>query len=743
MDGKKISESKPVEILIVEDSPTQAEQLKYILDHAGYSNLVANNGKEAMSLLNRYTPNIIITDIIMPEMDGYQLCKQIKIDEKFKDIPVILLTALSSPEDVVRGLECGADHFITKPYEEKYLLSHLKYVLSNRELRGTRKMEMGVELAIAGQKYFITSDRMQILNFLISTYEAAMHKNDELLSARDELKRLNEQLEEKVKERTAALMEEIEERKRVEKALRESEKKYRTLFEESKDAVYISTPEGKLLDINTAGVELYGYSSKEELLKVDVAKDLYLNPEDREKFIQLMQEQGFVKDFEVTERRKDGKKLILLITGTTVRNGEGNIIAYRGILRDITNQRNLEEQLLQAQKMEAIGQLTGGIAHDFNNLLTVIRGYSQLSITKLKEDDPLRVNIERIENAAEKASVLINQLLAFGRRQVMEMKIIDLNAMLKDLETMLHRLISEDIELIMTLSKDLGMAKADPGQIEQVIFNLVVNSKDAMPCGGKLTIETTNIKLDETYTRFHLGISPGDYVMISVSDNGIGMTPEVKERIFEPFFTTKEKGKGTGLGLSTVYGIVKQSGGHIWVYSEPGHGTTFKIYLPRVDEPLEIYEKKSFNKEIPSGNETILVVEDDSAIRELISIILKMKGYGVLEASYYSDALAICEKHLDHIHLLLTDIIMPEMSGLELADRITSSCSEIKVLYMSGYTNDAIIHHGVLEKGMSFIQKPFTPEALLRKVREVLDAPQEIKSFHPLLPSPIKGEEIR
>jgi len=381
----------------------------------------------------------------------------------------------------------------------------------------------------------------------------------------------------------------------------------------------------------------------------------------------------------------------------------------------------LQEQLRQSQKVEAVGCLAGGIAHDFNNLLTVIKGYSQLSSIELKEGDPLRGNIDEIQNATDRAASLTRQLLAFSRRQVMEMKVLDLNTLLRDLEKMLRRVIGEDLELVTLLAEDLGRVKADVGQIEQVIMNLAVNGRDAMPNGGKLTIETANVELDEFYARSHMDVKPGRYVMFSVSDTGVGMSPEVRERIFEPFFTTKEKGKGTGLGLSTTYGIVKQSEGHIWVYSVQGKGTTFKIYLPRVNEPLEDIRKEVLKEELPRGKETILIVEDEEEVRKLAGKILERQGYRILETLNGDDALLACERRKGPIHLMLADIVMPGMSGSELAKLLKPLCPEIKILYMSGYTDNAIVRHGVLEKGVNYIQKPFTLKGLARKVREVLD----------------------
>ena len=400
----------------------------------------------------------------------------------------------------------------------------------------------------------------------------------------------------------------------------------------------------------------------------------------------------------------------------------GNVLA--GIINHKRTEEEmaaLQDQLRQSQKMEAIGQLTGGIAHDFNNLLTVIKGYSQLSLMELNEGNPLRGKVEEIQKAADRAASLTRQLLAFSRRQVMEMRVLDLNAILGDLDKMLQRIIGEDIELRTVLAEDLGRVRADPGQIEQVIMNLGVNAKDAMPDGGKLTIETANFDLDEEYARNHVAVTPGRYVMLAVSDTGVGMTPEIKEKVFEPFFTTKEKGMGTGLGLSTVYGIVKQSGGNIWVYSELEKGTTFKIYLPRVDEPPEEMVKKVVKEVLPQGSETILIVEDNEEVRKLAMRVLEKQGYNVLEASNGDDALHLPKERKESVHLILVDVVMPGISGRQFVEQFKEVCRDCKVLYMSGYTENGIVHHGVLEKGMNYIQKPFTIEGLARKVREVLD----------------------
>ena len=476
------------------------------------------------------------------------------------------------------------------------------------------------------------------------------------------------------------------------------------------------TSEGRIVYANPAAIALIGIL--EETLLASNFTDLLKETDGQWIKDQLVaihnQSKTIIRDFPVMI---NGKQILLNIFPIMDEKHRTIVI----ILNDVSERKRMEAQFLQAQKMEAIGQLAGGIAHDFNNLLTIIKGYSQLSLMELKEGGPLRENIEEINKASDRASDLTHQLLAFSRRQILEMKVLDLNALLPGVEMMLRRVIGEDIELVTRLAEDLGRVKSDRGQIEQVIMNLAVNARDAMPDGGKLTIETANAELDEAYARAHVAVTPGRYVMLSVSDTGVGMTPEVRGRVFEPFFATKEKVKGTGLGLSTVYGIVKQSGGNIWVYSEPGKGTTFKIYLPRVDEPLEEVVERVAGGELHRGDETILVVEDEDKVREVAVRILSGQGYRVLEASQGLDAFLIFTEHDGPIHLLLTDVVMPKMSGRELAETLMSIRPRIKVLYMSGYTDNAIVHHGVLETGMDFIQKPFAVDTLARKVREVLD----------------------
>jgi PAS domain S-box-containing protein len=511
----------------------------------------------------------------------------------------------------------------------------------------------------------------------------------------------------------------ISDRRRAEGALRESEERYRSLFERVPLGLYRTTPEGRILDANPALLEMLGYADRESLLAVNAA-DVFMDPTDREREL-APRDQSEVSQHETRLRRRDGKVIWVRDTFRVVRDGAGQVTCYEGSLEDITERKRLEEQLLQAQKMEAVGRLAGGIAHDFNNLLTVINGYSEILLSTLSPEDPMHADVEEIHRAGERAASLTRQLLAFSRRQVMEFRIIHLNALLTGLGKMLSRLIGEDIRLEFKLAPDLGSIRADPGQIEQVVMNLAVNARDAMPAGGTLTLETANIELNHGTVETYGELTPGPYVLLAISDTGIGMPPEVQQHLFEPFFTTKEVGKGTGLGLATVYGIVKQSGGDIQVQSEPGRGATFGILLPRVVEEAPV--PAMVQGALPRGQETILVVEDQEEVRHLTVQVLQDLGYTMLEASNGKEALQVLQALPARVDLVLTDVIMPEMSGSELLAQLRLSWPNLRALYISGYPADELTHHGILGERVGFIQKPFGPEALAQGVRQALDNP--------------------
>jgi PAS domain S-box-containing protein len=519
----------------------------------------------------------------------------------------------------------------------------------------------------------------------------------------------------------------ISERKRAETALRESEETYREFIENATFGIFRANPEGALLDVNPALVSMLGYGSKEELLSLNLQRDIYQNPTDRLSAVRTYQFNGRSNGIEVNWKRKDENTIAVRLCGRVVREKGGEIKHFEVIAEDVTEKRTLEEQFRQAQKMEAMGRLAGGVSHDFNNLLGVIIGYSDLALTSLSKNDPSWHQIEQIKKAGHRAASLTRQLLAFSRKQVLTPKVLDLNVIIAETSEMLLRLLGEDVELITKLSADLEHVKADPTQIEQVIMNLAINARDAMPRGGKLIIETSNTELDLPYgQQKHVDVQPGKYVLLAVSDTGIGMDKKIQARIFEPFFTTKERGKGTGLGLATVYGIVRQSGGYIWVYSEPGKGTTFKVFMPRVTEMLSDVQAE-ISPPVRLGSGTVLLVEDEDPLRELGYQLLEDMGYTVISASNGADAIRIAEQCTDPIQLLVTDVVMPGISGSELAELLMATRKELKVLYMSGHTDDVIVHYSILKPGVAFLQKPFTREGLARKIQEALGRSTEVR----------------
>jgi PAS domain S-box-containing protein len=507
--------------------------------------------------------------------------------------------------------------------------------------------------------------------------------------------------------------------KRHEEALRQSEARYRSLVQSAVYGIYRSSTDGQFLDVNPALIQMLGYDSVEELLNLDAQREVFLEPAEHSRLMAEFQRTRQLDGAEVRWKRKDGSAITVRLSGRATTELEDSNQVLEIIAEDVTERRALEEQFRQAQKMEAVGRLAGGVAHDFNNLLMVVSGYTEVLLEELEQDDPKLPKVQAIQQAADRATTLTRQLLAFSRKQLLELKVVDVNAIVADMERLLRPLIGENIELTTRLAANVGHTRADAGQLEQVIMNLVVNAKDAMPNGGKILIQTTQDDPDVT-RREHSLIQPGPYILLSVSDSGAGMDKETQSRIFEPFFTTKEKGKGTGLGLSTVYGIVKQSGGYIFAESAPGSGTAFRIYLPRVADPAEHKGQEKHAQAPMNGSETVLLVEDEESVRELVGVTLKARGYTVLEASDGLAGLKVAEAHLGTIDILITDVVMPGMSGRDLANRVLTLRPKIKILYLSGYTEDAIIHEGALEPGTAFLQKPFTLHGLARKVREIL-----------------------
>ncbi len=560
----------------------------------------------------------------------------------------------------------------------------------------------------------------------IGRLEHSLRDAAALLARREaELRRSGEELEARVAERTSelavtnrALEAEVAERKKAEEQLGDLNRRLEAVIDASPLAIIGLDLDGNVQGWSRSAEAIFGWSQDEVL-----GKPVPIVPEEgREEFRGLLDRtaQGDTLSGYVTERRrKDGKPVDIRLWAAPLYGATGQVRGKIAVIADITEQRRLEQQLTQSQKMEAIGRLAGGVAHDFNNVITVVSGYGHMLLDGVKGNAELSEAAGEVLKAANRAAALANQLLTFSRHQVIQPKVIEVNALVRDMERMLARVIGEDIELQVLIRPGVGSVRADPSQIEQVLMNLVVNARDAMPTGGRLTVETANVTLDETYAQAHPGVAAGLYVMVAVSDTGTGMDAETRTHIFEPFFTTKERGKGTGLGLSIVYGIVRQHGGDIWVYSEPGKGTTFKIYLPQsggvpvvADSPAALQA---------TGNETVLVVEDESGVRKLVREVLQRHGYNVLEAASARQAREVEAAHKGTIDLLVTDLMLPDSNGREVAEAMAASSPGIKVLYLSGYTDHVAIDHGGISETARFLQKPFSPETLARKIREVLD----------------------
>ncbi|HUQ46391.1 MAG TPA: response regulator [Gemmatimonadaceae bacterium] len=823
-------------ILVVEDSATQAMALTSMLEEQNFSVVRVASGEEAIERLQDDAVNLVLSDIVMPGMSGYDLCRHIKADPYLATIPVVLLTSLTDPLDIVRGLECGADNYVTKPYDAEYLCLRIRHVIDRHRLRVNPKASLGVNVNFLGTSFAISSDKEQILDLFISTVEDVVRTNRELLETQRELASAQATLQEYAHglSRTAQL----------------STEKYAALMHHASDAITVLDPGGRIVEVNQRATDLFGLPSNRvaghlladfttaesaDLLTLQLSqlthrsgvsaeldivhasgtvtacrlaasrsenldgalvlailhdvtairdatnrmqksqaqlaqaqqiaavgsweRDLATGVSDwsaetcrifgipesegrhtRESFLafvdaedQVAVEQSVIMamnrrtpiDIEFRIRRSDASTRTVHARAEAVSDASGKPVRLVGTVQDISDRRHLEEQLHQAQKMEAVGQLAGGVAHDFNNLLTVITSYCGMLLSDTPADDPRSVDIAEIGAAATRAAALTRQLLAFSRRQVLQARLVDVNVLTRQLETLLRRLVREDISIVTSLEAVGATVWADPGQLEQVIMNLVVNARDAMPDGGTITIGTATEQLSpELPSSPEIDAAAGRCVVIEVSDTGCGMSPAVQAKIFEPFFTTKAAGVGTGLGLATVYGIVRQSGGEIAVDSTPGAGTSFRIFLPRRDGAVApLVDPPTSMRAVRGGGETVLVVEDDSAVRAVANRILRKEGYDVLEASNGREGLDICAGRKTPIHLVLTDMVMPEMSGVELGARIAASHPEVRLLFMSGYTRDKPAPDPMSEGVTSWLEKPFTPAELVAKVRAALDAP--------------------
>jgi len=771
--------SSVIRILIVEDLATDAElsarEVKAVLPNSEF--VVVDTQEHFLASLVSFRPDVILSDYKMPRFDGLSALKLAL--ERTPETPFIIVTGSTNEDTAVECMKAGAWDYVIKEHLKRLgpaVLSALEQHRVRRERkRGEERIaEQHAILQQSEARYRALFERSR--DALLSLdprswrYTTCNPSAIAVFRARDELDLLSRDPSEYSPERqpdgrkssdaaramsetalrtgsqlfewthrrlsgevfpTTVMLTRIEvdgqpllqvtvrdetDRKRAD-AERE---RLATAIEQAAEMITITDARGNIVYVNPAFEVVTGYTRADvlgrnpRLLKSGVQD---------EAFYRALWEtitNGRTFRSRMVNRKKDGTAYTEEATISPVRDGTGAIASYVAVKRDVTQDLALEAQLLQSQKMEGIGRLAGGVAHDFNNLLTVILSYTELACESVRDGD-LQEYLQEIRGAGERAASLTRQLLAFSRKQVLQPESLDLNRVVTDMEKMLRRIIGEDIDLVKALAPDLGRVRADPGQIEQVIMNLAVNARDAMQEGGKLTIETANVDLDADYVALHEGVEPGPYVIIVVTDSGVGMDERTKAQIFEPFFTTKAVGKGTGLGLSTVFGIVKQSGGSIDVFSEPAKGTTFKVYLPRELSPtVAPAAPKSTRSVRPTGAETILVVEDDEALRRVVKRALDAAGYTVLIASNGEEALVASSWHKGDIHLLLTDVVMPRMGGRVLAEQLLRARPNIKVLYMSGFTDNAIVHHGVLDATTHFLGKPFTAIDLARKVREVL-----------------------
>jgi two-component system cell cycle sensor histidine kinase/response regulator CckA len=706
-------------VLVVEDSPTQAHQLQNILASEQVDVELAPDAESGLLLVHTVPFDLVIADIGLPGMSGIDLCNQIKNHSNKSDVPVILMTSLSDPMNIIRGLESGADNFIPKPYDANQLLARVHAILDKKANRSKNGLQVGVDVVFQGRTVTINSDKEQILDLLIATFENIVRTNRELQTSKAELASAKRKVDEYARKLEGLVRTTEDKRNRAEQALVESERRYRRLVEFSPDAIFISQA-NKIVFANNPCLRLVGATSVDQVLGKSVLD--FIHPDDHAKVAERVRHLESGRPVPLSEEkiiRLDGRLLDVEISASPFL--EDGAPAVQMVCRDISDRKTLEAQYYQSQKMEAVGKLAGGIAHDFNNLLTVILGVSELIMLQLPDGDGMKSLVQDIHKAGERAAHLTRQLLAFSRKAVIEPKILDLNSLVANTEKMLRRLIGEDIAITAKLAPALGKVKADAGQIEQVIMNLTVNARDAMPKGGKITIQTCNVQRDEGYAMLHPHVKAGRYVMLSVSDTGCGMSEEVKARVFEPFFTTKGPGKGTGLGLATVYGIVTQCGGHCEVDTEPGRGSSFNIYLPAVNGPQTSGDSFHDGTDLPRGKETVMLVEDEDEVRNITRLILQALHYTVLEARSGQEAIRLCESHPGPIDLLVTDVVMPEMGGPQVSELVSARRQSIKTLFLSGYTDDAIVHHGILHSKVAFLQKPFTHVSLANKVREVLD----------------------
>jgi len=634
-----ISLDQPPIILIIDDAPDGRETLKTLLTGHGYTLAFAKNGIDGLAAASALIPDLILLDVMMPGMDGFEVCRQVRANKLLAEVPIILITALEDRQSRIKGIEAGADDFISKYFDATELRARVRTIT---RLNRHRRLLM---------------ERM----------------------------------------------------------------KFEQVIELSPNGLLLANADGTILLSNSALVHLLGARQAEELLGESLLR--FITPDSYDACLMCLRQAVAApvntQRLEITMMRLDGTLFAAEIDAGHLVWDEGKLAQI--VVRDITQRKQLEARLFQAQKMESIGRLAGGVAHDFNNLLTVISGYAGLALDTLPANMAERDDLLAIQRASQSAANLTRQLLAFARKQMIAPRILDLNELILDMDQLLQRLIGENIQLTTLPGSDLGMVKADPGQIEQVVINLVLNARDAMPNGGKLTIKTVNSTVDAVSARQRPGMTAGAYVLLMISDTGVGMDAATHAHIFEPFFTTKAVGLGTGLGLATCYGIVKQHGGSIWASSRLGHGTRFSIYLPQVMGTAQALPERVVEAVLPQGNEMILLVEDESAVRQFVARILRSLGYTVLEAAHGEQAITMAQQGMPAIDLLLTDLVMPKLGGLALAEQLVVFYPAIALLFISGYTEHDIANSSQLPQA-AMLQKPFSALMLARCVRDALDA---------------------
>jgi PAS domain S-box-containing protein len=794
-------------VLLVDDNADMREYVRRLLA-ARYDVLAVGDGLAALAAVRERPPDLVLSDVMMPGLDGFGLLRALRANDTTRAIPVILLSARAGEDASVEGLDVGADDYLVKPFSARELLARVRANLELARVRIQFAEEVKIRQACQQAEEALRSSEARLRRLVDTSIVGMMvvnlsdrrvsQANDAFLSivgySRDEvgaiqigaitpphwenadreaMKQMQESgvapLREKEYTRKdgsraqvlvgAAMLDgtdcvafvvNISERKRTELALQKSQAQLAALYASGVIGIVGSDETGRITEANDAFLGTVGYS-RADLVAGSLNWVAMTPPQwrkQRNTALAQVSARGFADPWKQECVRKDGCRVLVLagIAATDEKNTIGFVadLTERRLAEEARSRleeeaqvetagreraeqalRQMEEQFRQAQKMEAVGRLAGGVAHDFNNILSVVLTNSEMLLDDIAPESPLRAQVEQIRLAGKRAADLTRQLLMFSRKQVLEPKVLDLNRLLSSMDKMLRRLVGEDVDMISTPAATLANVLVDRSSIEQVIMNLVVNARDAMPTGGQLAIETANVTLDEACARRHLEVTPGPHVLLAVRDTGVGMDRATQARIFEPFFTTKPMDQGTGLGLSTAFGIVKQSGGSIWVDSEPGKGTTFKVYLPLIEAAVDEERPSTLPPRVLSGSETILLVEDEDHVRSAARGILRRQHYHVVDAKNGNEALLLCEQHAGIIDLLLTDVVMPNMSGVELARRIAAIRPVTKVLFMSGYTDDAVIRHGAVGTGITFVQKPFTTEMLARKVRQVLDTKPE------------------